>query len=227
MGVICQGIALTMDKKPAYGIKDVEILDNEPCYSGFLSVDLYRIRHRLFGGGWSGVFSREVLRRLPGVGVLLYDPDLDKVLMVEQFRAGCLDNPGGPWVLELVAGVVERGESPQAVAVREAREEAGARIDRLIPVCEYYNSPGGSSERITIYCARVDAGGAAGVYGLKDEHEDIRTVVLKRREAEEAVQAGRINNAMAIIAIQWLRLNLHEVMRSFATNETALQHKPE
>lgn len=203
-----------MDKKPPYGIKDVEILDNEPCYSGFLSIDKYRLRHRLFSGGWSNVFSREVLRRRPGVGVLLYDPDLDMVLMVEQFRAGCLDNPTGPWMLELVAGIVEDGESASDVAMREAREEAGASIDHLIPVCEYYNSPGGSSERITLFCAKADAGRESGFYGLKEEHEDIRTVVLDRREAEAAVRAGRINNAMSIIAIQWLSLNHEEVKRA-------------
>jgi len=203
-----------MDNYPDYGIKDVEILDTQVCHEGFLAIDRVVLRHRLYDGGWSSAFAREVMRRRPGVGVLLYDPERDKVLMVEQFRAGCLDNEAGPWMLELVAGIVEDRESPADVAVREAKEEADSTIDRLIPVCEYYNSPGGSSERISLYCARVDTRRARGIHGLRHEHEDIRTVVLDRLQAEEAVRNGRINNAMSIIAIQWLRLNLEEVKRT-------------
>lgn len=206
-----------MDKYPRYDIKDVEIVADEPCHQGFLSVHRLVLRHRLYRGDWSPVFTREVMRRRPGVGVLLYDPERDKVLMVEQFRAGCLDNDAGPWMIELVAGIIDDrdgfGESPGDVAIREAREEANASIDRLIPVCDYYNSPGGSNEKIHLFCARVDAGQAPGVYGLRHEHEDIRTIILDRREAEEAVRDGRINNAMSIIALQWLRLNLDEVKR--------------
>ena len=210
-----------MDKKALFGIKDVEILENSSCYQGFLSIDRLRLRHRLYQGGWSAPFTREVLRRNPGVGVLLYDPELDKVLMVEQFRAGCLDNGKGPWVLELVAGIVDAGESPEEVAIREVREETGIGTDRLIPVCDYYNSPGGSSERNTVYCAGFDAREAGGVFGLKEEHEDIRTVVLDRAAALEAVSAGCINNAMSIIALQWLSLNLPRVRQALG------QGKPE
>ena len=200
-----------MKKKQIFSIQDVEILDNKTCYSGFLSIDRLKLRHRLFEGGWSGEFSRELMRRAPGVGVLLYDPDLDKVILVEQFRVGCLDNEAGPWVLELVAGIVEDQESVTDVAIREAREEANLEIGAVIPVSEYYNSPGGSNEKLSVFCARADAAKAEGVFGLKDESEDIRTVVLTRKEAEEAVRTGRINNAMCIIAIQWLSLNLTEV----------------
>lgn len=202
-----------MDKTPPFGIKDVDILEERNCYRGFLSIDRFTLRHRLYEGGWSPVFSREVLRRKPGVGVLLYDPDLDKVLLVEQFRAGCLGHPAGPWVLELVAGIVDSDESTADVAAREVREEAGVIVERLVPVCQYYNSPGGSSERIQLFCARVDASLAFGICGLRDEHEDIRAVLMARHEAEDAVRSGRINNAMAIIAIQWLSLNLNDVKR--------------
>lgn len=200
-----------MKKNQIFSIKDVEILDNKSCYEGFLSISSLHLKHRLFEGGWSNVFSREIMLRAPGVGVLLYDPDLDKVLLVEQFRAGCLDNAGGPWVLELVAGIIDKDESTEEVAVREAREEAQVSIERLIPVCEYYSSPGGSNEKLSIYCARVDASAEPGVFGVKEENEDIRSVILTREDAQTAVETGVINNAMAIIAIQWLTLNLEYV----------------
>lgn len=198
---------------PVFDRQDVKVLGTENCHSGFLDVNRYTVRHRLYQGGWSDTVTREVMERAPGVGVLLYDPERDKVVLVEQFRAGCLENPRGPWVLELVAGIVEDGEAPVEVAIREAREEANQSIENLLPVCEYYNSPGGSSEKLYIFCAGVDAEQAGGVFGLVDEHEDIRTVIMDRSEAEQRVAEGGINNAMSIIALQWLTLNLTRVRK--------------
>jgi ADP-ribose pyrophosphatase len=196
-----------------FGLDAVEILSSTLCHDGFLQVERLQLRCRLYEGGWSPVFTREVLRREPGAGVLLYDPRLDKVLLVEQFRVGCLDDrDNGPWALELVAGLVESGESPAEVAIREAEEEAGLVLQGLLPVCEYYNSPGGSSEKLSVFCAGFNAAGLEpGIFGLAGESENIRTVLLDRKEALSAVAAGRINNAMSIIALQWLQLNLEQV----------------
>ena len=203
---------MSSDAAVSFGRDDVEILDSTTLHAGFLRIGQLRLRCRLYEGGWSREFTREVLHREPGVGVLLYDPAVDKVLLVEQFRVGCLDDSkNGPWALELVAGLLEAGETPQAVAVREVEEEAGIKIGELLPVCEYYNSPGGSSEKLSVFCARFDAALAGGIFGLATESENIRTVVLDRQQAFAAVQSGRINNAMSIIALQWLQLNLDQV----------------
>jgi ADP-ribose pyrophosphatase len=181
-----------------------------------------RLKCRLFEGGWSKEFYREVLRRDPGVGVLLYDPHLDKVLLVEQFRIGCVDDQrNGPWALELVAGLLEHGESPAEVAIRETQEETGIRIEGLLPVCEYYNSPGGSAEKMTVYCAGFDAAKAGGIFGVETEAENIRTVVLSRQEAQDALASGRINNAVSIIALQWLQLNLEKTKAALLAQQHA------
>lgn len=207
-----------MSKSPVFSDNDVKVLSYESCHEGFLKISRLTLKHRLYEGGWSEPFQREIMERNPGVGVLLYDPDLDKVVMVEQFRAGCLDNTHGPWVLELVAGIMdgkaEEGEengNPEAVARREALEEADIQVGVLLPICEYYNSPGGSSEKLFLFCARVDADRKPGVFGLREEHENIRTVILDRQEAEDMLRVGQINNAMSIIALQWLKMNLEEV----------------
>ncbi len=194
------------------GRQDVEVLTREICHQGFLTIEAITLRHRLFQGGWSQPMRRELMRRKPGVGVLLYDPDLDKVVLVEQFRVGCLnDARRGPWAIELVAGIIDSNESPSEVAVREAREEANVDIADLIPITEYYNSPGGSDEKLWVFCAAVDASRVGGVHGVSDEHEDIRVLVMSREQAEQAMASGRIANAMAIIALQWLRINLDKV----------------
>lgn len=196
----------------SFGLNDVEILDRASLHDGFLKIHRLTLKCRLFQGGWSATFAREVLLREHGVGVLLYDPHLDKVLLVEQFRVGCLDDSvNGPWALELVAGLLEADETPADVARREVSEEAGITVDRLLPICEYYNSPGGSNEKISVFCAAFDATKAGGIFGVDSEAENIRSVILDRSEALAAVSAGSINNAMSIIALQWLQLNLASV----------------
>jgi ADP-ribose pyrophosphatase len=221
----------------SFGLNDVEIIERVSLHEGFLQVARLTLRCRLFEGGWSREFTREVLLRGHGVGVLLYDPHLDKVLMVEQFRVGCMDDPvNGPWALELVAGLLEEGETPEDVARREVFEEAGVTIAAdgsvgstalgstaessearsLLRICEYYNSPGGSNEKLSVFCAGFDATQAGGVFGVEDEAENIRSVILDRTEALAAVAAGRINNAMSIIALQWLQLNLETVKDALA-----------
>ncbi len=199
--------------RPDYGLDDVEILDRTLCHDGHLRVEKLQLRCRRYQGDWSAPFQREVLQREPGVGVLLYDPERDLILMVEQFRVGCLDDTqNGPWALELVAGLVDKGETAAEVAMRESEEEAGIKVDRVLPVTTYYNSPGGSAEKLSIFCARFDASAArVGIYGVEGESENIRSCLVTRRTALAAIAAGRINNAMSIIALQWLQLNLDEV----------------
>lgn len=196
----------------SFGLNDVEIIERASLHDGFLKVERLRLKCRLFEGGWSREFTRELLLRDRGVGVLLYDPHLDKVLMVEQFRVGCIDDEvNGPWALELVAGLLESGEVPEDVARREVVEEAGVTVGQVLPVCEYYNSPGGSNEKLNVFCAGFDATKAGGIFGVDSEAENIRSVILDRVAAQAAVASGRINNAMSIIALQWLQLNLATV----------------
>lgn len=151
--------------------------------------------------------TRELILRPRAVGVLLFDPAQQQVVLVRQIRVGMLDEGQKPWLLELVAGMVESGEEPIEVAARESLEEANTKPQDLLQICEYYNSPGISNERITLFCGRVDATQAGGIFGLDAEHEDIEVVVLSLADALAKVASGEINNAMSIIALQWLQLN--------------------
>lgn len=183
---------------------DVDLLERRCLHQGFFRLEALQLRHRLFDGGWSGTMTREVHRRHDAVGVLLYDVERDAVVLVEQFRAGALNDPVSPWKLEVVAGLVERGESPAEVARRESLEEAGAPVGELIELHSYYPSPGACDERVTLFCGLVDSEGLGGVHGLDEEHEDIRVHVLPFGRAWELLQAGRLDNAMCLIALHWL-----------------------
>lgn len=186
---------------------DLEILDRDRPFTGFLTIERYVLRHRLHGGGSSPPLKREVLRRGPAAGVLLFDPDRDAVVLVEQFRIGAHLAGMPAWALEVVAGLIEPGESDAAVARREAREEAGAEIADLAPIVRYAASPGCTDETVSLFLGRVDCRALGGVHGLAAEGEDIRVVVMPRAEAVAACGDGRIANAMTLIALQWLELN--------------------
>ncbi len=195
--------------------KDVEIISRVQCHDGFLHIESLQLRHRLFSGEWSEVFARELQRKEAAVGVLLLDPLRDVLLLVRQFRIGMVEQGSSSWPLEIVAGMVATGEQPEEVALRESKEESNCVPTDLVRICEYYSSPGSSNERITLYCGRIDSEDAGGVYGLAEEHEDIEVVLLACDDAVQAVNSGKINNAMTIIALQWLQLHRKELLNNW------------
>ncbi|TFB25556.1 ADP-ribose diphosphatase [Lelliottia nimipressuralis] len=186
---------------------DVEIIARETLYSGFFSMELYRFRHRLFNGEMSGEIRREIFERGHAAVLLPFDPVRDEVVLVEQIRIAAYDVSESPWLLEMVAGMIEEGESVEDVARREALEEAGLVVGRTKPVLSYLASPGGTSERLSIMVGEVDATTAEGIHGLADENEDIRVHVVSREQAYQWVEEGSIDNAASVIALQWLQLH--------------------
>lgn len=187
--------------------KDFEIIKREVMYDGFFRMARYQLRYRLFAGGWSVPVVRELMERASAAGILLYDPILDSVVLIEQFRPGSLASPDSPWLIEIVAGVITPKENPGEVAKREAQEEAGCEVLDLYPICEYFVSPGGSNEYFWLFCGRIDASDSSGIHGLQDENEDIRTFTVSVDEALMMLQEGKIKTSPAIISIQWLQLN--------------------
>ncbi len=199
-------------KKPeqlpvTFAKNDVEIIARETLYRGFFSMDLYRFRHRLFNGGMSGEIRREIFERGHAAVLLPFDPVRDEVVLIEQIRIAAYDVSESPWLLEMVAGMIEEGESVEDVARREALEEAGLVVGRTKPVLSYLASPGGTSERLSIMVGEVDATTADGIHGLAEEHEDIRVHVVSREQAYQWVEEGKIDNAASVIALQWLQLH--------------------
>ena len=191
---------------------DVELLSRTTEFDSFLQIDDLQLKHRLFEGGWSEAISRELLVKTPAVGVLLYDSSRSEFVMVRQFRVGMLDREECPWPLELVAGLVDKDESLESVAQREVKEETNLEVSEFVKICDYYNSPGASSEQVTLFFAKVDASSAGGVHGLDHEHEDIQVEVISELEAEQALKTGAINNAMSLIALQWFFLNRDSIL---------------
>jgi ADP-ribose pyrophosphatase len=195
---------------------DVQVIERVAAYEGYFRIDRYRLRHRLFAGGWSGEMTREVFERGHAAAVLPYDPARDEVVLIEQFRIGAHAAGRGPWLTEIVAGIIEAGEDAEAVARREALEEAGCRIGELVEIARVLVSPGGTSQTTAIYCGRTESENIGGIHGLDDEHEDIRVRAVPFNAAWEMVRAGRIEESATLIALQWLALDRAELRARWA-----------
>lgn len=196
-----------MIKKPEFKRDDVEIIRREELYKRFFRVEKVFLRHRLFEGGWGNEIGRELFVRGEAVAVVLYDPVRDLIGMVEQFRIGALDEPNGPWCYEVVAGMLEEGESPEEVARRELIEESNVTPYAMEYICNYLSSPGGSDEKLHLYCGLCDLSQAGGVFGLPEEGEDIRVHVFAADDVFAELLNGAFNNAAALICLQWLQIN--------------------
>jgi ADP-ribose pyrophosphatase len=193
------------DLPPAPAHPDIEIVEATTAFARHLRVDVVRFRHRLFAGGWSGERVFDVVRRGGAVAILLYDPDRDSLVMVEQFRLAALFAGGSPWQLECVAGLMEPDESAEQVAVRETREEANLDlIGPLLPIQRFMPATGSFDETVDLFCGRVASTGAAGVYGAPEEQEDIRVVVKPVAEVEAMLDRGGIESSHTVICLYWL-----------------------
>jgi ADP-ribose pyrophosphatase len=185
----------------------VRLLGEDVVYSGFFRIRRLTLQHRLFAGGWSEPLVREVFERGDAVGVLPYDPESDTVVLIEQFRPGAIRGDDTPWMLELIAGVVEPGESDDDVVHREALEEAGCELAELEPIATVLPSAGACSEQVRLFCGRVRSTAAGAIHGLQEEGEDILVHAVPRVEALELLQQGRIPNGHTVIGLQWLQIH--------------------
>jgi ADP-ribose pyrophosphatase len=192
--------------------KDVIVHKTEKLFSGFFSLNKYHVSYPLFEGGDSGIITREVFERGHAAAVLMYDPIVDELVLIEQFRFPAYETMERPWLIEVVAGILEPGEDPEDLCHREASEEAGMQLTNLTKISEFLPSPGACTESIALYIAQVDASKASGIHGLDYEAEDIKVIRVALKTAEKWLETGKINNSTAIIAVQWLLLNKHKLI---------------
>ncbi len=197
--------------------KRFEIIAEKPVFEGFFAVNELTIRHTLYQGGWSAALKREVFHRGECVAVILYDAVEDAVVIIEQFRVGALQlKDERAWLMEIVAGAIEPGETPEDVARREALEESGCDIQELIKINAFFTSPGGTSELLHLYCGKIDSRNVGGFHGVEDENEDIAVAVLPFDDVYQLLNDGKIISAIPIIAIQWLYIHREQIRQKWA-----------
>jgi len=197
------------------GPADIEIIKKHTSFQGYFRIDEYTLRHGRFDGGWHTTITREVFERGHAAAVLPYDPQRGVFILCEQFRIGAYAGGMSPWQIELVAGIIDPGETPEVVARREAVEEAGVEVLDLMPIAHYLCSPGGATETIALFLGRVDAPESGGIFGLPGEGEHIRVHVVPEANVRRMLDEQRIENAQTIIAAQWFFLNRERILATW------------
>ena len=179
---------------------------NRTVYNGFFSVKEYDLSFTKFDGSKSEVVTRSALISFDAVIVLPYDPVHDRVLLVEQFRAGPFARQEeNPWCLEPIAGLIDQGETPEEAGFREADEEAGLTLSSLELVARSYPSPGISTEFFHQYIGITSLPETTSlVSGLASESEDIRSHIFCFSDFLKMIEAGQITVGPAILLGLWL-----------------------
>ena len=190
-----------------FGAQDVRVLEEQTVWSGHYSMRRLTLQHRRFAGGWSDPVVREVFERGDAVAVLPYDPATDSLVLIEQFRPGAIRADDSPWMLELIAGVVETGERDEEVVHREAMEEAACELSELLPIATVFPSAGACTEQVRLYCGRVTTAAIGELRGLQEEGEDILVHSVPRTDALQMLAEDRIPNGHTLIALQWLHIH--------------------
>ena len=208
--------------------KEVKIVNKITRFKNYLQVDEYKLKHTLFEGGFGDVIEREVIERGHVGGVLLYDPILHLFVLTEQFRPAAFaagetrwwNDDFSPWMVECVAGIIDKGESPEELCYRENLEEANWQVSELHFLYKYFSSPGCLTESVFLFCGRVDATNSGGIYGLKEEGEDIHVFTASPEETYQMIENGRISNSMTMLAVQWFQLNGDKLRNIWLSRDT-------
>jgi nudix-type nucleoside diphosphatase (YffH/AdpP family) len=202
--------AAATEQRIAYdAASDVEVVTPRRPYTEYFTLEDPDLRFRRFDGTMSPVVRRAGFVGGDAATVVPYDPVLDSVLLVEQFRTGpFMRGDPHPWALEPIAGRIDPGESPEDCVRREGVEEAGLEIGELFPIGNYYPSPGAVTEFVFSYVGLADLSGRGGeIGGVDHEEEDIRTHVIPFERLMRLIETGEANTGPLIMTAYWLQAN--------------------
>jgi nudix-type nucleoside diphosphatase (YffH/AdpP family) len=193
----------------------VAIRGQNRLFDDFFKVDEVIVAHQRYDGSMSSDERRLVFERGDAVAILLFDADVRSIVLVEQFRLPALvarrrddASTTDGWITELIAGMIDAGETSEQAAVRETFEETGYRIAKPRRIGEFFSSPGGSSERFTLYFAQVDEAQRLGNGGGVAGEEDISVFKLGVDDLFARLAQGAINDPKLAIAGYWLKDNI-------------------
>lgn len=198
------------------------ITSRRRVFDGYHSLELITATPRsLRSDGFTAEMTREIFSCKPYALVVPYVPESDEILLNEQFRLGAfMVDPDQPFLLECVAGVIDDGETPEAAALRETREETGCDARDLIAIGSFFPSPGCIDELYHAFVGRIAATTEGGVFGLAAEGEEIRTHLLPADEVFRLLDAGMIRSAPAALALNWFARHRDRLRTYWLNKET-------
>ncbi len=185
---------------------DVRIRDKRRTFDDIFKIDEAVVQLRQPDGRWTEPNRELCFERGDSVAALLVKRESGKLVLVRQFRYPTHEKGPG-WLTEIVAGGLRAGESPEAAIVREVREETGYDIERLERITTFYVSPGGTSERVLLFCGVVGEApnpDADEKLGVGDEL--IERVEMSAADLWESFCAGELQDGKTIVALLWFLL---------------------
>jgi len=189
----------------------VEIRSEKCLFDDFFRIDEVIVSHHQYDGQMSADQRRLVFERGDAVAVLLFNTDTRSVVLVEQFKVPSLvgrrrDDPTttNGWITEVMAGMINADETAEEAVIRETLEETGYEIRDPEFICKFFSSPGGTSERIFLYFAKVSESAKPGKGGgIADE--DVRVFQISVNELFDRLAKGLIDDPKLAIGAYWLQ----------------------
>jgi len=182
----------------------VKIIEQEVVFDNFFKIEKAKIQYEKFNGEWSEIVTRMTFERGDSVAAIVFNTDTSNAILVNQFKYPCYRNGPG-WITEVVAGMIDNGESDDEAIKREVLEEIGYKTKYVEKISSFFVSPGGSSERIILFYIEVDNGGKiSNGGGLNDENEDIKILEININDLKKELEANLIQDAKTIIACNYL-----------------------
>ncbi|MDA9748630.1 NUDIX domain-containing protein [Pelagibacteraceae bacterium] len=187
-----------------------KIVSKKNLYNGFFKMNEVVLKYKKYDGTWTNKISRELFGGAQVSAVLPYDPLKKEIILIQQFRPGTISKNFDNYLNEIVAGIIDDGESPEDAAKRECVEETGCVIKKLIPIQGYFPAPGSSESFYHLFLGETETFNGTRIMGLENENEDIKVQSFKTSEIREKMQKGQILNGLTLIALQWFFLNIKE-----------------
>ena len=187
--------------------QNLKVIKKRNIFKGFNKINEYVFKYKHLSNKWSNVLKREIYSPRNAVAILPYDPNQNKVLLIKQFRIGAYLAGFDPWQIEIIAGCVDKSDlSSEEAILRETKEESGIILDKknLKIINHILNSPGTTSEKTDIFFCECDLGNSGGIFGCKDENEEIESFTCNVFEAFNMIKDKKINSVHSIIALNWL-----------------------
>ncbi len=186
-----------------------KIIDKKNLYDGFFKMNEVTLKYRKYDGNWSNNIKRELFGGAQVAAVLPYDPVSKEIILIQQFRPGTISKDIDHYLDEIVAGIIDEGESPEIAAKRECLEETGCEVKKLIPIQGYFPAPGSSESFYHLFLGEVKSFKGSKIQGLENENEDIFVKCFKINEVRKKMEDGKILNGLTLIALQWFFLNFY------------------
>jgi ADP-ribose pyrophosphatase len=185
---------------------NVVVHKTKRVFDKFFKIDESIISYdRYDGRGRFEKVKRLVFERGDSAAILLRNPQTDEVMLVEQLRFPTFKK--GPGIVkEVVAGIIDANETPDACARRETLEEIGFVVSNLEAIHTFYVSPGGSSERIILFYGEISNAPGEVAHGKGNEYEDVKYQMTPAEDFIALARGGGIQDAKTLIAAQWLAL---------------------